>query len=186
MSFSLAVGEHAGVGQAIVVVHTLTRASHLRSRPCVHMLAKWVCDRAVTSGDVHSTCGIGIALERTTGRMTDVRTKTTWRMFRRITSESWHLCHSFFFISFGTRTADTYKPPSIGWLASQGGIRHGSNRVGEGQGKNHALQTKILDGRTNISMSFFEALFKGVSTGFGPRNVEKCFEKNQRAFRSAL
>ena len=37
-------------------------------------------------------------------------------------------------------------------------------------------QTKILEGRTNISECVFEALFKGVSTGFGLANVEKCFE----------
>ncbi len=35
-------------------------------------------------------------------------------------------------------------------------------------------QTKILEGRTNISECVFEALFKGVSTRFGLRNVEKC------------
>ena len=40
----------------------------------------------------------------------------------------------------------------------------------------YAPQTKILEGRTNISECVFEALFKGVSTGFGLRNVEKCFE----------
>ncbi len=38
----------------------------------------------------------------------------------------------------------------------------------------------------NIPMSFFEALLKGVSTGFGPQTVEKCFEKTHRAFRSAF
>jgi hypothetical protein len=37
-------------------------------------------------------------------------------------------------------------------------------------------QTKILEGWTNISERIFEALFKGVSTGFGRQNVEKCFE----------
>ena len=39
-------------------------------------------------------------------------------------------------------------------------------------------QTKILDGRTNVSECFFEALFKGVSTRFGLQIVEKCFEKS--------
>jgi hypothetical protein len=33
--------------------------------------------------------------------------------------------------------------------------------------------TKILEGRTNISERVFEALFKGVSTRFGLRIVEK-------------
>jgi hypothetical protein len=37
-------------------------------------------------------------------------------------------------------------------------------------------QTKILEGRTNLSERDFEALFKGVSTRFGLQNVEKCFE----------
>ncbi len=37
-------------------------------------------------------------------------------------------------------------------------------------------QTKILDGRTNISGCVFEALFKGVSTRFGLRIAEECFE----------
>jgi hypothetical protein len=37
-------------------------------------------------------------------------------------------------------------------------------------------KTKILEGRANISERVFEALFKGVSTGFGLQNVEKCFE----------
>ena len=38
------------------------------------------------------------------------------------------------------------------------------------------LQTKILEGRTNISECVFEALFKGVSTVFGLLTIEKCFE----------
>ena len=37
-------------------------------------------------------------------------------------------------------------------------------------------QTKILEGRTNISECVFEALFKGLSTRFGQRIVEECFE----------
>jgi hypothetical protein len=40
----------------------------------------------------------------------------------------------------------------------------------------YAPQTKILEGRTNISEGIFEALFKGVSTRFGLQAVEKCFE----------
>jgi hypothetical protein len=37
-------------------------------------------------------------------------------------------------------------------------------------------QTKILEGRMNLSECVFEALFKGVSTRFGLQTVEKCFE----------
>jgi hypothetical protein len=37
-------------------------------------------------------------------------------------------------------------------------------------------QTKIWNGRTNLSECVFEALFKGVSTVFGLRIVEKVFE----------
>jgi len=33
--------------------------------------------------------------------------------------------------------------------------------------KVYAPQTKILEGRTNVSECVFEALFKGVSTRFG-------------------
>jgi hypothetical protein len=40
----------------------------------------------------------------------------------------------------------------------------------------YAPQTKILEGRTNISECIFEALFKGVSTRFGRHTLEKCFE----------
>jgi hypothetical protein len=40
----------------------------------------------------------------------------------------------------------------------------------------YAPQTKILEGRTNISEGIFEALFKGVITRFGLQAVEKCFE----------
>jgi dsRNA-specific ribonuclease len=43
--------------------------------------------------------------------------------------------------------------------------------------ESYAPQTKILEGRTNISERVFEALFTGVSTRFGLHNVEKCFEK---------
>ena len=37
-------------------------------------------------------------------------------------------------------------------------------------------QTKIWEGRTNISQCVFKALFKGVITAFGLQNVEMCFE----------
>jgi hypothetical protein len=37
-------------------------------------------------------------------------------------------------------------------------------------------QTKILEGRTNLPECVFEALFRGVSTRFGLRIVENCFE----------
>ena len=40
----------------------------------------------------------------------------------------------------------------------------------------YAPQTKILEGRTNISECVFEALFKGESARFGLHNVKKCFE----------
>jgi hypothetical protein len=36
----------------------------------------------------------------------------------------------------------------------------------------HAPKTKIFAGRTNLSECVLEALFKGVSTVFGLRNVE--------------
>ncbi len=42
--------------------------------------------------------------------------------------------------------------------------------------KFYPSQTKILEVRTNLSECVFEALFKGVSTRFGRRIVEKCFE----------
>ena len=43
----------------------------------------------------------------------------------------------------------------------------------------HAPQTKILEDRTKdrSCLRTREALFKGVSTGFGLLLVEKCFEK---------
>ncbi len=41
----------------------------------------------------------------------------------------------------------------------------------------YPAQTKILEGRTNLSERVFEALFKGVSTWFGLQNVEECFER---------
>jgi hypothetical protein len=47
----------------------------------------------------------------------------------------------------------------------------------------HGYQTKMLEGRTNRPERVFEALFKGVSTRFGVRNVEKCAEK---MFRTVL
>jgi hypothetical protein len=36
-------------------------------------------------------------------------------------------------------------------------------------------QTKILEGRTKDEIRIFEALFKVVSTQFGPRTIEKRF-----------
>ncbi len=36
-------------------------------------------------------------------------------------------------------------------------------------------QTKILEGWTKDEMRICEALFKGVSSQFGPRPIEKCF-----------
>ncbi len=39
----------------------------------------------------------------------------------------------------------------------------------------YAPQTRILEGRTNVSERVFDALFKGVSTVFGLQNVEKSF-----------
>jgi hypothetical protein len=39
-------------------------------------------------------------------------------------------------------------------------------------------QTKILDGRTNVSECFFVALFKCVRTRFGLQIVEKRVEKS--------
>jgi hypothetical protein len=44
--------------------------------------------------------------------------------------------------------------------------------------KCYGPQTKIFEGRTNLSECLFEALFNGVSTGFGLRPFEKCFEKS--------
>ena len=40
----------------------------------------------------------------------------------------------------------------------------------------YASQTKILEDRTKDRSCLFEALFKGVSTGFGLLLVEKCSE----------
>jgi len=40
----------------------------------------------------------------------------------------------------------------------------------------YALQTKILEDRTKDRSCLFEALFKGVSTGFGLLLDEKLFE----------
>ncbi len=37
-------------------------------------------------------------------------------------------------------------------------------------------QTKILEGGTRDEMRMFDALFKGVSTQFGPLTIEKCIE----------
>ena len=48
--------------------------------------------------------------------------------------------------------------------------------------KIYPSQTKILDGRTNVSECFFEALFKGVSTRFGLRTIENPFENQEVIF----
>jgi hypothetical protein len=45
-----------------------------------------------------------------------------------------------------------------------------------GEHKLYPSQTKILEGVTKDEMRIFEALFKGGSTQFGPRTIEKCFE----------
>jgi len=47
-------------------------------------------------------------------------------------------------------------------------------------------QTKILEGGTKDEMRIFEALFKGVSTQFGPRTVDKCFENPHFIFCSSF
>jgi len=47
-------------------------------------------------------------------------------------------------------------------------------------------QMKILESRTNLPERVFEALFKGVSTLFGLRIVEKCFENAFRTVGSAF
>jgi hypothetical protein len=46
-------------------------------------------------------------------------------------------------------------------------------------------QTKILEGRTKDEMRIFEELFKGVSTQFGPRAMEK-FENPHFVFCSSF
>jgi len=46
----------------------------------------------------------------------------------------------------------------------------------------YAPQTKILEGGTKDEMRIFEELFRGVSTQFGPRSIEKCFEKPHSSF----
>jgi hypothetical protein len=40
----------------------------------------------------------------------------------------------------------------------------------------YAPQTTILERMTKEDIRIFEALFKGVSTRFGLRNIEQCFE----------
>jgi hypothetical protein len=42
---------------------------------------------------------------------------------------------------------------------------------------NYAPQTKILEGLTNISERLFEALFKGVSTGFGHKTLKSASKR---------
>jgi hypothetical protein len=55
-----------------------------------------------------------------------------------------------------------------------------------GEHKIYPSQTKILEGRTNRPERLFDALFKGVSTQLGLRNVEKCVEKTFRTVCSAF
>ena len=50
----------------------------------------------------------------------------------------------------------------------------------------YAPQTKILEGGTKDEMRIFEALFKGVSTQFGPWTIEKCFENPHFIFCSSF
>jgi hypothetical protein len=51
----------------------------------------------------------------------------------------------------------------------------------------YAPQTKILEGGTKDEMRISkEALFKGVSTQFGPRTVDKCFENPHFIFCSSF
>ena len=47
-------------------------------------------------------------------------------------------------------------------------------------------QTKILEGGTKDEIRIFEALFKGVSTRFGLRTIEKCFENPDFIFCSSF
>ncbi len=47
--------------------------------------------------------------------------------------------------------------------------------------RNYAPQTKILERRSNIRERIFKALFTYVSTRFGPRSFEKCFENQPSA-----
>ena len=46
----------------------------------------------------------------------------------------------------------------------------------------YAPQTKILERMTKEEMWIFEALVKGVSTRFGLRTIEKCFENHDFLF----
>ena len=50
----------------------------------------------------------------------------------------------------------------------------------------YALQTKILEDRTKDRSCIFEALFKGVSTGFGLLLDEKLFENTLQTSRRQL
>jgi len=50
----------------------------------------------------------------------------------------------------------------------------------------YAPQTKVLEGRINRPEHLFDALFKGLSTRFGLRIVEKCIEKMFRTVYSAF
>jgi hypothetical protein len=52
--------------------------------------------------------------------------------------------------------------------------------------QSYAPQTKIWEGGTKDEMWIFEALFKGVSTQFGPRTIEKGFENPHFIFCSSF
>ena len=50
----------------------------------------------------------------------------------------------------------------------------------------YVSQTKILEDQTNGRACDFEVLFKGVSTRFGRRTVEKCIENTRSIFCSVF
>ncbi len=50
----------------------------------------------------------------------------------------------------------------------------------------YASQTKIWEGETKDEMRIFDALFKGVSTQFGPRAIEKTLENPHLIFCSSF
>jgi len=52
--------------------------------------------------------------------------------------------------------------------------------------KVYPSQTKILEGGTKDEIRMFEALFKGVSTRFGPRAIEKSVENPDFIFCSSF
>jgi hypothetical protein len=52
--------------------------------------------------------------------------------------------------------------------------------------ENYPSQTKIWEGGTKDEIRIFEALFKGVSTRFWLRTIEKCFENPDFIFCSSF